>query len=101
MDRFFLRLNFYDYYFDLIIVFLTYLYSFHFLVSSIHFLLYCNNIYEHSKTCQEIGAMITYNEKLKKDEINALYRKTLSAKKMLANRNLRLIYELNIMDMSE
>ncbi|MFR5682959.1 MAG: DUF6076 domain-containing protein [Clostridia bacterium] len=49
--------------------------------------LYCNNIYEHSKTCQEIGAMITYNKKLKKDEINALYRKTLSAKKMLANRN--------------
>ena len=31
--------------------------------------------------------MITYNEKLKKDEVNALYRKTLSAKKMLANRN--------------
>ena len=28
-----------------------------------------------------------YNEKLKKDEVNLLYRKTLSAKKMLANRN--------------
>ena len=31
--------------------------------------------------------MITYNDKLKKDEVTALYRKTLSAKKMLANRN--------------
>ena len=49
--------------------------------------LYCNNIFENNKTCQEIGAMITYNENLKKDEINSLYRKTLSAKKMLANRN--------------
>ena len=49
--------------------------------------LYCNNIFENNKTCQEIGAMITYNENLKKDELNSLYRKTLSAKKMLANRN--------------
>lgn len=49
--------------------------------------LYCNNIYENNKTCQNIGAIITYNEKLKKDEITSLYRKTLSAKKMLANRN--------------
>ena len=31
--------------------------------------------------------MEPYNENLKKDEINSLYRKTLSAKKMLANRN--------------
>ena len=30
----------------------------------------CDNIFENGKTCQEIGAMITYNEKLKKDEIN-------------------------------
>lgn len=59
----------------------------HFIPSSKKNTLYCNNIYEHGKTCQEIGAMITYNEKLKKDEINSLYRKTLSAKKMLANRN--------------
>lgn len=49
--------------------------------------LYCNNIYENNKTCQDIGAMATYNEKLKKDEITSLYRKTLSSKKMLANRN--------------
>lgn len=59
----------------------------YFIPSSKKNTLYCNNIYEHGKTCQEIGAMITYNEKLKKDEINTLYRKTLSAKKMLANRN--------------
>lgn len=59
----------------------------YFIPSSKKNTLYCDNIYEHGKTCQEIGAMITYNEKLKKDEINALYRKTLSAKKMLANRN--------------
>ena len=59
----------------------------YFIPSSKKNTLYCDNIYEHSKTCQEIGAMITYNEKLKKDEVNALYRKTLSAKKMLANRN--------------
>ncbi len=59
----------------------------YFIPSSKKNTLYCNNIYEHGKTCQEIGAMITYNEKLKKDEINSLYRKTLSAKKMLTNRN--------------
>lgn len=59
----------------------------YFIPSSKKNTLYCNNIYEHGKTCQEIGAMITYNEKLKKDEITSLYRKTLSAKKMLANRN--------------
>lgn len=59
----------------------------YFIPSSKKNTLYCNNIFEHGKTCQEIGAMITYNEKLKKDEINSLYRKTLSAKKMLANRN--------------
>lgn len=59
----------------------------YFIPSSKKNTLYCNNIYEHGKTCQEIGAMITYNEKLKKDKINSLYRKTLSAKKMLANRN--------------
>lgn len=59
----------------------------YFIPSSKKNTLYCNNIYEHGKTCQEIGAMITYNEKLKQDEINSLYRKTLSAKKMLANRN--------------
>lgn len=59
----------------------------YFIPSSKKNTLYCNNIYENGKTCQEIGAMITYNEKLKKDEINSLYRKTLSAKKMLANRN--------------
>lgn len=59
----------------------------YFIPSSKKNTLYCDNIYEHGKTCQEIGAMITYNEKLKKDEVNALYRKTLSAKKMLANRN--------------
>ena len=59
----------------------------YFIPSSKKNTLYCDNIYEHNKTCQEIGAMITYNEKLKKDEVNALYRKTLSAKKMLANRN--------------
>lgn len=49
--------------------------------------IYCNRIYEKNKTCKEIGANIAYNEKLKKDEITSLYRKTLSAKKMLANRN--------------
>ena len=49
--------------------------------------IYCNRIYKDKKTCKEIGANIAYNEKLKKDEVNALYRKTLSAKKMLANRN--------------
>ena len=49
--------------------------------------IYCNRIYKDNKTCKEIGANIAYNEKLKKDEVNALYRKTLSAKKMLANRN--------------
>lgn len=59
----------------------------YFIPSSKKNTLYCNNIFEHGKTCQEIGAMVTYNEKLKKDEINLLYRKTLSAKKMLANRN--------------
>ena len=59
----------------------------YFIPSSKKNTLYCDNIYEHGKTCQEIGAMITYNEKLKKDEVTALYRKTLSAKKMLANRN--------------
>ena len=59
----------------------------YFIPSSKKNTLYCNNIYEHGKTCQEIGAMITYNDKLKKDEVTALYRKTLSAKKMLANRN--------------
>ncbi len=59
----------------------------YFIPSSKRNTLYCDNIFEHGKTCQEIGAMITYNEKLKKDEINSLYRKTLSAKKMLANRN--------------
>ena len=60
----------------------------YFIPSSKKNTLYCNNVFENGKTCQEIGAMITYNEKLKKDEINSLYRKTLSAKKMLANRNL-------------
>lgn len=59
----------------------------YFIPSSKKNTLYCDNIYEHGKTCQEVGAMITYNEKLKNNEINALYRKTLSAKKMLANRN--------------
>ena len=49
--------------------------------------IYCNRIFEKDKTCKEIGANIAYNEKLKKDEITSLYRKTLSAKKMLANRN--------------
>ena len=49
--------------------------------------IYCNRIYKDKKTCKEIGANIAYNDKLKKDEVNALYRKTLSAKKMLANRN--------------
>lgn len=49
--------------------------------------IYCNRIYKDKKTCKEIGANIAYNEKLRKDEVNALYRKTLSAKKMLANRN--------------
>lgn len=48
---------------------------------------YCNRIFENNKTCREVGANNAYNEKLKKDEVNALYRKTLSAKKMLANRN--------------
>lgn len=59
----------------------------YFIPSSKKNTLYCDNIFENGKTCQEIGAMISYNEKLKKDEINSLYRKTLSAKKMLANRN--------------
>lgn len=59
----------------------------YFIPSSKKNTLYCNNVFENGKTCQEIGAMITYNEKLKKDEINSLYRRTLSAKKMLANRN--------------
>lgn len=59
----------------------------YFIPSSKKNTLYCNNVFENGKTCQEIGAMITYNEKLKKDEITSLYRKTLSAKKMLANRN--------------
>ena len=49
--------------------------------------IYCNNIFENNKTCREIGASIQYNEKLKKDETNQLYRKTLASKKMLANRN--------------
>ena len=48
---------------------------------------YCSRIYKDKKTCREIGANIAYNEKLKRDEVNTLYRKTLSAKKMLANRN--------------
>lgn len=48
---------------------------------------YCNRIFENNKTCKEVGANKAYKEKLKKDEINLLYRKTLSAKKMLANRN--------------
>jgi len=48
---------------------------------------YCNRIYQDKKTCKEIGANNAYNEKLKKNEVNRLYRKTLSAKKMLANRN--------------
>lgn len=48
---------------------------------------YCNRLYKDKKTCKEIGANIAYNEKLKKDEVNTLYRKILSAKKMLANRN--------------
>lgn len=48
---------------------------------------YCNRIFENNKTCKEVGANNAYNEKLKKDEVNSLYRKTLSAKKMLANRN--------------
>ena len=48
---------------------------------------YCNRIFENNKTCKEVGANNAYNEKLKKDEVNLLYRKTLSAKKMLANRN--------------
>ena len=48
---------------------------------------YCNRIFENNKTCKEVGANNAYKEKLKKDEINLLYRKTLSAKKMLANRN--------------
>lgn len=49
--------------------------------------IYCNRIFENKKTCKEIGANNAYNEKLKKDEVNRLYRRTLSAKKMLANRN--------------
>lgn len=49
--------------------------------------IYCNRKFEGKKTCRDIGALNTYNEKLKKDEVNSLYRKTLSAKKMLANRN--------------
>ena len=48
---------------------------------------YCNRIFENNKTCKEVGANNADNEKLKKDEVNLLYRKTLSAKKMLANRN--------------
>ena len=48
---------------------------------------YCNRIFENNKTCKEVGANNAYKEKLKKDEVNLLYRKTLSAKKMLANRN--------------
>ena len=48
---------------------------------------YCNRVYQDKKTCKEIGANNAYNEKLKKDEVNLLYRKTLSAKKMLVNRN--------------
>jgi len=48
---------------------------------------YCNRIYTDKKTCKEIGANNAYNEKLKKDEVNGLYRKILSAKKMTANRN--------------
>ena len=48
---------------------------------------YCNRIFENNKTCREVGAINAYNEKLKKDEVNLLYRRTLSAKKMLANRN--------------
>ena len=48
---------------------------------------YCNRIFENNKTCKEVGANNAYNGKLKKDEVNLLYRKTLSAKKMLANRN--------------
>ena len=59
----------------------------YFIPSSKKNTLYCNNVFEHNRTCQEIGAINTYNEKLKKDEVNSLYRKTLSAKKMLANRN--------------
>lgn len=42
---------------------------------------YCNRIFENNKTCKEVGANNAYNEKLKKDEVNLLYRKTLSAKK--------------------
>lgn len=49
--------------------------------------IYCNRIFENNKTCKEVGANNAYNEKLKKDEVNSLYRKALSAKKMLANRN--------------
>ena len=49
--------------------------------------IYCNRIFENNKTCREVGANNAYNEKLKKDEVNSLYRKALSAKKMLANRN--------------
>ena len=49
--------------------------------------IYCNKIFENNKTCREVGAINAYNEKLKKDEVNLLYRRTLSAKKMLANRN--------------
>lgn len=49
--------------------------------------IYCNRIYTAKKTCKEIGANNAYNEKLKKDEVNGLYRKILSAKKMTANRN--------------
>jgi hypothetical protein len=48
---------------------------------------YCNRIFKNKKTCREVGASNAYNEKLKKDEVNSLYRKTLSAKKMLVNRN--------------
>lgn len=48
---------------------------------------YCNRIFENNKTCKEVGANNAYNKKLKKDEVNLLYRKILSAKKMLANRN--------------
>ncbi|MEG1059820.1 MAG: DUF6076 domain-containing protein [Clostridia bacterium] len=49
--------------------------------------LYCNRKQVNGKTCKEVGAVITYNEKLKTDEVTRLYRQTLSAKKMLVNRN--------------
>ncbi len=43
--------------------------------------IYCNRIYKDKKTCKEIGANIAYNEKLRKDEVNALYRKKLYQQK--------------------